>query len=58
MRPCTIYGQNDYFAHNILRQANFFFNKFVFVYDDCTTKKQPIREHDVSLAVLNALKMD
>lgn len=43
MRPCTIYGQNDYFAHNIQRQAMFFFNKFVLVYDDCTTKKQPIR---------------
>lgn len=57
-RPCIIYGQNDYFAHNILRQSLFFFHKFVIVYDDCSTIKQPIRDHDVSLAVLNALKMD
>lgn len=57
MRPCTIYGMNDTFAHVILRQLTFFFNYFVMVYDDCTTKKQVIREHDVSLAVLNALKL-
>lgn len=43
MRPCTIYGQNDTFAHVIVRQLTFFLNHFVLVYDDCTTKKQPIR---------------
>lgn len=42
-RPCTIYGQNDVFAHVILRQLTFFFNHFVVVYDDCKAKKQPIR---------------
>lgn len=35
MRPCSIYGQNDTFAHLIMRQSLFFLNKFVFVYDDC-----------------------
>ncbi len=57
-RPCTIYGQNDTFAHVILRQLVFFMNKFVFVYDDCETLKQPIRDYDVAEAVLNALKME
>lgn len=57
-RPCAIYGQNDTFAHVIVRQMTFFFNHMVLVYDDCTTKKQPIREHDVSLALLNALKLE
>jgi NADH dehydrogenase (ubiquinone) 1 alpha subcomplex subunit 9 len=57
-RPCTIYGQNDYFAHNIVRQSTFFFHKFVLVYDDCTTLKQPIKDSDVAVAVLNALKME
>ena len=28
------------------------------VYDDCTTKKQPIRENDVAKCVLNALKLE
>jgi len=57
-RPCTIYGQNDHFAHIILRQSLFFWHKFVLVYDDCTTKKQPIKDSDVALAVLNALKLE
>jgi NADH dehydrogenase (ubiquinone) 1 alpha subcomplex subunit 9 len=57
-RPCTVYGQNDHFAHNILRQSLFFFHKFVLVYDDCTTLKQPISEYDITQAVINALKMD
>ena len=57
-RPCTIYGQNDTFAHVIVRQMAFFWNHFVCVYDDCKTLKQPIKEHDVSLAVLNALKLE
>jgi len=43
MRPCPIFGQNDTFAHLILRQSTFFLNKFVLVYDDCETLKQPIR---------------
>lgn len=42
-RPCTIYGQNDTFAHVIVRQMAFFWNHFVCVYDDCSTLKQPIR---------------
>ena len=58
MRPCTMFGIGDHFAHIALRQSYFFFNKFVPVYDDCTTIKQPIRDHDVSLCVLNALKLD
>lgn len=33
-------------------------NKFVLVYDDCTAKKQPIRDGDVAKCVLNALKME
>lgn len=57
-RPCTMYGQNDHFAHIILRQSLFFWHKFVTVYDDCTTLKQPIKDSDVALAVLNALKME
>lgn len=57
-RPCTVYGQNDTFAHVIVRQMAFFWNKFVCVYDDCSTLKQPIREQDVALAVLNALKLE
>jgi NADH dehydrogenase (ubiquinone) 1 alpha subcomplex subunit 9 len=58
IRPCTVYGLNDYFAHNILRQSLFFFHKFVPVYDDCTTVKQPIKDFDVTQSVLNALKME
>lgn len=57
-RPCTIYGTNDNFAHLILRQSVFFWHNFVLVYDDCSTLKQPIKNHDVALAVLNALKME
>ena len=57
MRPCTIYGIRDHSASLIQRQSTFFFHKFVAVYDDLTTIKQPIREHDVSQAVVNALKL-
>eukprot|EP00178_Gracilaria_changii_P013556 TRINITY_DN38287_c0_g1_i1.p1 TRINITY_DN38287_c0_g1~~TRINITY_DN38287_c0_g1_i1.p1 ORF type:complete len:194 (-),score=3.76 TRINITY_DN38287_c0_g1_i1:40-621(-) len=57
MRPTHIFGINDYFSSIVLRQSVFFLNKFVVVYDDCTTLKQPIREHDVSKCVLNALKL-
>ena len=28
------------------------------VYDDCSAKKQPIRENDVAKCVLNALKLE
>ena len=56
-RPCTAYGLNDNFASIIRGQLNFFWNKFVLVYDDCTAKKQPIRENDVAKCVLNALKL-
>ena len=48
---------NDYFASVMRRQANYFFNKFVLVYDDCQTLKQPIKDTDIALCVLNALKM-
>lgn len=30
----------------------------VLVYDDCTAKKQPIRDGDIGKCVLNALKME
>ena len=58
MRPCPVFGLNDNFASLIRGQLNFFWNKFVLVYDDCTTKKQPIRENDVAKCVLNALKLE
>lgn len=57
-RPCPIFGLNDYFASIIRGQLNFTWNKFVPVYDDCLTKKQPIKQDDVSLCVLNALKLE
>ena len=57
LRPCLMYGINDHFASIVQRQSVFFFHKFIPVYDDLTTLKQPIREHDVSLAILNALKL-
>ena len=57
-RPCPIYGPNDYFASIVRGQLNFFWNKFIPVYDDCLTKKQPIRQDDVSLCLLNALKLE
>jgi dTDP-4-dehydrorhamnose reductase len=57
-RPCPVFGLNDYFASNIQRQAYFMWNKFVLVYDDCSTLKQPIKDHDVAKCVLNALKME
>lgn len=57
IRPCPIYGINDSFASLIERQSKFFMNRFLLCYDDLTTLKQPIREHDVSLAILNALKL-
>jgi hypothetical protein len=41
-----------------LRQASFFLNRLAFVYDDCETLKQPVRDYDVAEAVLNALKLD
>lgn len=53
-----MYGLNDYFASNIQKQAFFFFNHFVLVYDDCMAKKQPIRDADIAKCVLNALKME
>lgn len=58
MRPCPVFGMNDNFASKIRGQLTFFWNKFVLVYDDCTAKKQPIRENDVAKAVLNALKLE
>ncbi len=30
----------------------------VLVYDDCSAKKQPIRDNDIAKCVLNALKME
>lgn len=57
-RPCPIYGLNDNFASIIRNQLNFFWNKFVPVFDDCSTKKQPIRDNDVAKCVLNALKLE
>ena len=58
MRPAHIFGIDDYFTSVVRRQSTFFFNRFVFVYDDLSTLKQPIRDHDVSRCVLNALKLD
>lgn len=58
LRPTHVFGIDDYFTSIVRRQATFFFNRFVFVYDDCSTLKQPIRDHDVSRCVLNALKLD
>jgi len=57
LRPCPVFGLNDNLASIIRGQINFFWNKFVPVYDDCSTKKQPIRENDVAKCVLNALKL-
>ena len=57
-RPCTVFGENDYFASVIRRQVSYFFNKYSFVFDDCKTLKQPIKESDVANCVLNALKLD
>jgi NADH dehydrogenase (ubiquinone) 1 alpha subcomplex subunit 9 len=57
-RPCPVFGLNDNLASIIRGQINFFWNKFVPVYDDCTTKKQPIRDNDVAKCVLNALKLE
>lgn len=56
MRPCSIYGMNDYFASNIERQLYFFGNR-CYVSDDLTSLKQPINCKDVAIAVMNALKM-
>lgn len=56
-RPCPAYGLNDNFASIIRGQLNFFWNKFVIVYDDCSTKKQPIRNADLAKCVINALKL-
>ena len=53
-----MYGLNDYFASNIQRQSYFFWNHFVLVYDDCTAKKQPIKDSDIAKCILNALKME
>jgi dTDP-4-dehydrorhamnose reductase len=52
-----MYGINDHWASIVQRQSVFFFHKFVFVYDDCTALKQPIREWDVAQCVINALKL-
>lgn len=57
-RPCSVYGLNDHFAGVIRRQVSFFFNHFVTVYDDCTTKKQPLKDHDLAQCVINALKLE
>ncbi len=57
-RPCPVYGLNDNFASLIRGQINFFWNKCVIVYDDSTTKKQPLRENDLAKCVLNALKIE
>lgn len=56
MRPCSIYGMNDYFASNIQRQLYFFGNR-CYVSDDLTALKQPINCKDVAIAVMNALRM-
>jgi hypothetical protein len=48
---------NDNFSEIIKSQLNFFWNKFVLVYDDCQAKKQPIRDRDIAMCVLNALKL-
>ena len=58
MRPCPVFGLNDNFASLVRGQLNFFWNKFIIVYDDSTTKKQPIKENDVAKCVLNALKLE
>jgi nucleoside-diphosphate-sugar epimerase len=58
MRPCPVFGLNDNFASLVRGQLNFFWNKFIIVYDDSTTKKQPIKENDVAKAVLNSLKLE
>jgi hypothetical protein len=58
MRPCPVFGLNDNFASIIRGQINFLWNKFIIVYDDSTAKKQPIKENDVGLCVLNALKLE
>jgi len=58
LRPCPVYGLNDNFASIIRGQLNFFWNKFIIVYDDSTALKQPIRENDVAKCVLNALKLE
>jgi NADH dehydrogenase len=58
LRPCPVFGLNDNFASLVRGQLNFFWNKFIIVYDDSTTKKQPIKENDVAKCVLNALKLE
>ena len=58
MRPCPVFGLNDHFAAIVRGQINFTWNKFIPVYDDCMTKKQPIRDNDVAKCVLNALKLE
>ena len=57
IRPCSIFGMNDYFASHIERQLYFFANRTI-VTDDLTAKKQPIFCKDVAIAVMNALKME
>ena len=57
LRPCPIYGMNDYFASNIERQLYFFANR-CYVTDDLSAKKQPVNCRDVAIAVMNALKME
>lgn len=57
-RPCPVFGNNDYFASIIRRQVSYFMNKFAFVFDDCQTLKQPIKETDIAFCVLNALKLE
>ena len=57
-RPCPVFGLNDKLASLVRGQLTFFWNKCVPVYDDLTTKKQPIRENDIAKCVLNALKLE
>ena len=58
LRMCPVFGLNDNFASLVRGQLNFFWNKFVPVFDECLTRKQPIRENDVAKCVLNALKLE
>jgi uncharacterized protein YbjT (DUF2867 family) len=57
-RPCPIFGLNDHFTQVIMRMSLLVLHKFVPVYDDCTTLKQPIKDTDIAEALLNALKME
>ena len=55
-RLCTVVGMNDYFQKIFRKQASFFMH-FVPVYTDLLAKRQPITDEDISLCVINAIKM-